>query len=92
MTATMATAVACMMILLAGCSFGRGGSCHKEQEYQRSRIGQQLVIPDDLAPLDPADGLQIPPGPRATEPVPKGTPCFEQPPDYLLDRDTPSAS
>ena len=71
-------------ILLAGCFFGGGTQrCHKPQEYQSSRSIEPIDIPEGLNAPDESTKLVIPPGDLQRQPVPKGEPCLEKPPDYF---------
>ena len=69
---------------LGGCfSSGKSAACHKPQEFHASVEREPLTAPEGLDPPRRDGALEIGEGPRTTEPVPKGQPCLEQPPDYF---------
>ena len=71
-------------IWLGGCfSSGKSTACYKPQEFQSSRDVEALQVPNDLDPPRREGILLIAEGPRATQPVPDGQPCLDQPPDYF---------
>ena len=69
--------------LLSGCFFGGGQSCNKPQEYQSSNSVKPLEVPAGLESPQEQNKLVIPPGERQTQPLPKGQPCLDEPPDYF---------
>ena len=70
-------------VLLSGCFFGRSESCNKPQEYQSSDSVSPLRVPAGLDQQEDPNKLVIPPGEKQTQPIPKGQPCLDEPPDYF---------
>ena len=70
-------------MLLSSCFFGRTQSCNKPQEYQSSNSVKPIEVPAGLDHQEEPNKLVIPPGEKQTQPIPKGQPCLEEPPDYF---------
>ena len=70
-------------MLLSGCFFGRSQSCNKPQEYQSSKSVKTIEVPAGLDTPEEPNKLVIPPGEMQTQPIPKGEPCLDEPPDYF---------
>jgi len=62
---------------LGACSGSR--TCEKEQSYQRARLGQPIVVPDDLDELESVKELKIP-EPSGQPPRPDDAGCIDKPP------------
>jgi hypothetical protein len=71
----------------SGCFFKSDlKKCHKPQEYQQTKPGPRVRVPDDLEPLPPETRLDVPFGEVQTEPLPKEQPCLTEPPVYAQPR------
>jgi uncharacterized lipoprotein len=72
-----------VLLSSSGCFFKSDlKKCHKSQEYQQTKPGPRVRVPDDLKSLPPESRLDVPFGEVQTEPLPKDQPCLTEPPVY----------
>ena len=76
--------LAALALLVQGCAGdGVGGSCDKEQPYQRSAEAPPLEVPPDLDPLDPEVAVVIPQTADQLKTVDRKGNCLEAPPEFF---------
>ena len=76
--------VAVLTLLVQGCAGdGVGGSCDKEQPYQRSAEAPPLEVPPDLDPLDPDIAVVIPQTADQLQTTERKGDCLEAPPEFF---------
>lgn len=65
------------LTVLAAC--GGNKTCEEEEFYESSRLGEPIVVPDDLDDIDTVNELKIP-EPSGRPPRPADAGCVDQPP------------
>jgi uncharacterized lipoprotein len=75
--------VAVLLTGLSACGGSKDLTCDDVQYYQRAKESKQVEAPEGLDDLDPLRQMAVPEAsPR--EPRPKGSPCFDRPPEIKL--------
>ena len=75
--------LACVLTGLSACSGSKDLTCDEVEDYQRAKESKAVEAPEGLDDLDPLRQMAVPEAsPR--EPRPKGSPCFDRPPEIKL--------